>query len=126
MVISLPQRANSPILSEWTTRLIMETTPETKTSGNDYDILTENLGGRLCFVGEATIRQHQATVHGAYMSGLREASHISQSMKAWQNNPRKIVSKNIGPSNDVLEELFKKPDLAFGRTHESYFWKIQP
>ncbi|KAG5581426.1 hypothetical protein H5410_052053 [Solanum commersonii] len=61
----------------------------------------------------ATIRQHAATMHGDYLSGLRETSHISQFMKARRNNPRKIVSKNIGPSNDVLEELFNKPDLAF-------------
>ncbi|KAH0675258.1 hypothetical protein KY285_023059 [Solanum tuberosum] len=65
------------------------------------------------FAGEATIRQHAATMHRDFLSGLREASHISQSMKARQNNPRKIVSTNVGPSNDVLEELFKKPDLAF-------------
>ena len=62
-----------------------------QSSGSDYDILAENLGGRLFFAGEATIRQHPATMHGAYLSGLREASHISQSMKERQNNPKKIV-----------------------------------
>ncbi|KAH0744285.1 hypothetical protein KY290_032278 [Solanum tuberosum] len=36
-------------------------------------------------------------------------------MKARQNNPRKTISKNVRPSNDVLKELFKKPDLAFGK-----------
>ena len=53
-----------------------------QSSGSDYDILAENLGGRLFFAGEATIRQHPATMHGDYLSGLSETSHISQFMKA--------------------------------------------
>ena len=49
------------------------------------------------------------------MCGLRQTSHISQFMKVRRNNPRKTVLKNVGPSNDMLKELFKKPDLVSGK-----------
>ncbi len=60
-------------------------------SGNDYDILaTPVIPGnpdksndmiknppRLFFAGEHTIRNYPATVHGALLSGLREAGRIA-------------------------------------------------
>lgn len=41
-----------------------------------YDIMAQPAGDRLYFAGEATNRQYPATVHGAYLSGLREARQI--------------------------------------------------
>ena len=67
----------------------------TGASGNDYDILacpvtptgdkateanastTKNSPPRLFFAGEHTIRNYPATVHGALLSGIREASRIA-------------------------------------------------
>lgn len=59
-------------------------------SGSDYDLLASpvippnNQGvsvtsgpARLFFAGEHTIRNYPATVHGAFLSGLREASRIA-------------------------------------------------
>lgn len=53
-------------------------------------------------------------MHGAFLSGLREASCILRASTCGQNNPRKYIQKPVVPSNDVLGDLFKKPDLAFG------------
>ncbi|KAJ7981691.1 Lysine-specific histone demethylase 1-like protein [Quillaja saponaria] len=84
-------------------------------SGSDYDILAESVGNRLFFAGEATSRQYPATMHGAFLSGLREASRIHRATNVWQNNPRKYMLRNIGPNNDILVDLFKNPDLEFGK-----------
>lgn len=42
----------------------------------DYDTLAAPVGDRLFFAGEATSRDFAATVHGAYLSGLREGDRI--------------------------------------------------
>ena len=43
----------------------------------DIRTLQEPLGDRIFFAGEATSAEHWGTVHGAYLSGLREAARIS-------------------------------------------------
>jgi monoamine oxidase len=45
-------------------------------SGADYDLLANPANSRLFFAGEATSRTYPGTVHGAYLSGLREAARL--------------------------------------------------
>lgn len=45
----------------------------------DYDLMAERVGN-LHFAGEATCGTHPATVHGAYLSGLRAASEVIEAM----------------------------------------------
>lgn len=45
-------------------------------TGSDYDLLARPVSRRLFFAGEATQRDHPATVAGAFISGLRQAGII--------------------------------------------------
>ncbi len=47
-------------------------------SSDDFEVLSRPVGDRLFFAGEATIVDHSGTVHGAYLSGLREAERIAR------------------------------------------------
>uniref|UniRef100_A0A4W4EY94 Lysine-specific histone demethylase n=1 Tax=Electrophorus electricus TaxID=8005 RepID=A0A4W4EY94_ELEEL len=84
-------------------------------SGNDYDLMAQPITPgpaipgasqpvpRLFFAGEHTIRNYPATVHGALLSGLREAGRIAdQFLGAMYTLPRQSTpTANPQPSPSV-------------------------
>lgn len=64
---------------------------------DDYDSMAKAIGN-LHFAGEATCITHPATVHGAYLSGLRAASEVVESLVG----PIKVASPLL-PSKSQYE-----------------------
>ncbi len=46
------------------------------TTSADFDTMGATVNNKLFFAGEHTIKDYRGTVHGAYLSGIREADKI--------------------------------------------------
>lgn len=72
---------------------------------DDYDSMARRVGN-LHFAGEATCGTHPATVHGAYISGLRAASEVMESFLGPIEIPEPLV-----PPHVKAENIATKPNL---------------
>jgi lysine-specific histone demethylase 1 len=70
-----------------------------KTRPEDYDTMAQSVGN-LHFAGEATCGTHPATVHGAFLSGLRVAAEVMDSMAG----PISLPMPLVGPA-PVKQEM---------------------
>lgn len=62
-----------------------------QTRPGDYDLMSHPVGN-LHFAGEATCGTHPATVHGAFLSGLRVAAEVMESMAGPLELPMPLVA----------------------------------
>ncbi|ATY60680.1 lysine-specific histone demethylase 1 [Cordyceps militaris] len=88
----------------------------------DYDNMAKPLGN-LFFAGEHTIVTHPATVHGAYLSGLRAASEVLQEILG----PIEVPTPLILPRDSLLlqkrKEAAKDPRQARVDAYETEAWR---
>ena len=86
-------------------------------SGDEYDALAEPVSDRrgqprVLFAGEATTRYHPSTVHGAWLTGLREATRLDFHANAgWHRKGQRGKRDNGDFSPDVMYETSVLFDL---------------
>ncbi|OAA43173.1 vacuolar protein sorting 33A-like protein [Metarhizium rileyi] len=88
---------------------------------DDYDSMAQSIGN-LVFAGEHTIGTHPATVHGAYLSGLRAASEIIEGILG----PIEVPTPLILPKDSLLlqkrKEAARDPRQARLEAYELEVW----
>lgn len=70
----------------------------------DYDLLARPIGESVFFAGEATERNYPATVHGAYLSGIRAANEILTSMIGEIKIPLPLVPSKSYQLNKRMQQ----------------------
>lgn len=89
---------------------------------NDYETMAKTVGN-LYFAGEHTCGTHPATVHGAYISGLRVASDVLESMIGPINVPAPLVLPRDSMKRKASDMLPKNPKQARLEAYEEEIWK---
>ena len=84
----------------------------------DYETLAAPLG-TLHFAGEATCATHPATVHGAYISGLRAASEVIDDLLGPIEIPHPLVPLPIHVDLDIPETPRKPTQPPVTRPEDS-------
>ncbi|KAL8842537.1 MAG: hypothetical protein Q9170_000491 [Blastenia crenularia] len=92
----------------------------------DYDVMARPVGN-LHFAGEATCGTHPATVHGAYISGLRAASEIIEEMLGPIDVPTPLVpaASKVDSSPQVAGQKRKAEEAVVGETEAAKTMRLE-
>jgi monoamine oxidase len=106
-----------------------------RTRPQDYDVMARSVGN-LHFAGEATCGTHPATVHGAFLSGLRVAADVMDVMVGPINLPEPLVGsagvKKEAPSPYTVPAIPQAqkpkptPQVSMSRTASSSAIPTEP
>ncbi|KZF26008.1 hypothetical protein L228DRAFT_225689 [Xylona heveae TC161] len=90
-----------------------------ETRPDDYDVMARPIGN-LLFAGEATCGTHPATVHGAYLSGLRAASEVLESILGPIQIPTPLVppKQKAESLSSVAGQKRQAENSALRQAHE--------
>ncbi|KAJ9157345.1 Lysine-specific histone demethylase 1A [Pleurostoma richardsiae] len=91
---------------------------------DDYDIMARPIGNHF-FAGEHTIVTHPATVHGAYLSGLRAASEVLDAMLGPIEIPTPLIIPRETSSSlkRKAQEENRDPTQARLEAYEMEIWE---
>jgi monoamine oxidase len=78
---------------------------------DDMDLLAAPVGKKLFFAGEATARSHWACLHGAHVSGLREAARLTGDIR--------ILPARHFTENRRWREMLQRADRFFNLVGQS-------
>jgi monoamine oxidase len=90
---------------------------------DDYEVMARPIGN-LFFAGEHTCGTHPATVHGAYISGLRAASEVLEAMIGPLEIPEPLVlpkDSALKRKSEAMQNL-KDPKQARLEAYEIEVW----
>ncbi|KAF4625778.1 hypothetical protein G7Y89_g12386 [Cudoniella acicularis] len=90
---------------------------------DDYEVMAKPIGN-LFFAGEHTCGTHPATVHGAYISGLRVASEVLDTLLGPMEVPEPLILSKDSSSKRKSEALQspKDPKQARLEAYEIEIW----
>lgn len=96
-------------------------------TGEDYDVLGKPVDNKVFFAGEATCRTHPASVHGAYMSGLRAANEVLESFIGPIEMPPDdvLIPKKNHPVRNPLMDRSSIPEVRRRTDPESHRFKAR-
>ncbi|KAL8944224.1 MAG: hypothetical protein Q9211_000654 [Gyalolechia sp. 1 TL-2023] len=92
----------------------------------DYEVMARPVGN-LHFAGEATCGTHPATVHGAYISGLRAASEIIEELLGPIDVPSPLVSASnkLDSSPQMAGQKRKAEHMVIGETEAAKTLRLE-